>query len=252
MSVDPAVDQTGQPYAYAAGNPVSNTDPLGLWALPILTGKVFATEAPFEAWVGRILGVPELISSDQFEVRWKADTPERIKELGARIVDIWTGNPLNFINEVKTGFTSLTRGPRGTLSESKRDGYLRTSQGRTAFHPYKDAHGGKHRADIHVNTANWWFSAKGETGCQAVNPSRCASGPLRADLSSRGINRIYVYLIKRKERKLFNKTYYSADEKAALRQALSEETCPYKYLTNHDVPHALFRNCSDDNLAPYN
>jgi len=30
-SVDPAVAQTSEPYAYAAGNPVSNTDPLGNW-----------------------------------------------------------------------------------------------------------------------------------------------------------------------------------------------------------------------------
>ena len=31
MSADPLVELTGQPYAYAADDPVNETDPLGLW-----------------------------------------------------------------------------------------------------------------------------------------------------------------------------------------------------------------------------
>jgi len=31
-SVDPAVSITGQPYGYAGGDPVNNSDPLGLWS----------------------------------------------------------------------------------------------------------------------------------------------------------------------------------------------------------------------------
>ena len=39
LTVDPLINQTGQPYAYVADDPVNNTDPLGLcwpsWACPI-------------------------------------------------------------------------------------------------------------------------------------------------------------------------------------------------------------------------
>jgi RHS repeat-associated protein len=33
LSVDPLVDQTGQPYAYTGDDPVNGVDPLGLWSL---------------------------------------------------------------------------------------------------------------------------------------------------------------------------------------------------------------------------
>jgi len=37
LSVDPLVDQTGQPYSYANGNPANNADPSGLFAFPHYT-----------------------------------------------------------------------------------------------------------------------------------------------------------------------------------------------------------------------
>lgn len=37
LSVDPLVDQTGQPYSYANGNPANNADPSGLFAFPYYT-----------------------------------------------------------------------------------------------------------------------------------------------------------------------------------------------------------------------
>jgi RHS repeat-associated protein len=48
LTVDPAVDQTRQPYAYAANDPLLSTDPQGLWSpgnLASSIGSAFSSEA---------------------------------------------------------------------------------------------------------------------------------------------------------------------------------------------------------------
>jgi len=62
LSVDPAVDVTGTPYVYTAGDPVNGSDPLGLFCLGLCTFTnavhyVAKHRKAFEVGAGVVLGV---------------------------------------------------------------------------------------------------------------------------------------------------------------------------------------------------
>jgi hypothetical protein len=51
LSVDPALAQTGSPYAYASGNPLQLTDPLGLWSLKGAWNSVKSAASATGNWI---------------------------------------------------------------------------------------------------------------------------------------------------------------------------------------------------------
>jgi uncharacterized protein DUF4951 len=51
ISVDPLVDQTEAPYAYASGDPVENSDPAGLFCVGPICTHSFDPSASLDAWI---------------------------------------------------------------------------------------------------------------------------------------------------------------------------------------------------------
>jgi RHS repeat-associated protein len=225
VSVDPAAAQTGQPYAYANGNPVSLADPSGLWAAEIFTGVPYNSEFQFQVWVGLILGVPARTYGWEFATQWQPGTPKNVTEFGNRRIDIYN---FNWWNEVKTGPTGLTGGKTGTRGEAIRDSYIFKTRGNAVC-----TYAGQYCQSIRVSGAIWWFSAKGITGCQTPivvkgvykYPQMCAKYGLRTFLRQENLNRIYVLLEPERFRENGKSFYNTKAKRAAVRAALLQNNC---------------------------
>ena len=231
LSVDPADAATGQPYAYANGNPVSLTDPTGLWAATLFTGVPYASEATFQAWVGALFGVPPKGPGWEYQTWWQAGTPSSVTKYGTRRIDIYS---YDWSNEVKTGYTSLTSPSKGdksgTIGEAYRDSYIDRTGGHAAC-VYKNL---VSCSSIQVNGTIWWFSAKGTSGCQTpislkgggIGYRKCASGPLQSYLNSKkNLNQVYVYLEPERYRETAKSFYNTKGKRAAVRSALLQNSC---------------------------
>jgi RHS repeat-associated protein len=225
LSVDPEAAQTGQPYAYGNGNPVSLTDPSGLWAAELFTGQPYYSELEFQAWVGAILGVPPKGAGWELQTKWQPDTPSNVTQYGTRRIDIYSDD---WSNEVKTGSTGLTGGKTGTLGEATRDSYINKTRGNAAC-----VKQGSECKSINVSGTIWWFSAKGTTGCQtplnlqggAIGYQRCASPGLQTFLQQQNLNQVYVFLEPARYRESALAFYNTKQKRAAVRSALQQNNC---------------------------
>jgi RHS repeat-associated protein len=142
LSIDPNVAQTGDPYGYAAGDPVNLTDPTG--DRPKGHGYVFS--------IGRTFTEPE---SMQFVAGFLCYWPNahcspelalNTFVLGKRVVDIWAGKrdgSSGSINEVKTGYQTY-----GFSGQADKDNAI------------LDNNGAWDMAMVNLYAANWgawWF-----------------------------------------------------------------------------------------------
>jgi len=137
-SVDPYADQTGQPYAYTGGNPVNQTDPLGLFHLGPFPCKCGMTEAEFQKDLVAILGVAarafggiRVLQPRQTGIkvcRHAATCPYVKEDQVRRYPDIYWYNPhagphgWGWENELKVGVVSWDS---HVSSEANRDQILR-------------------------------------------------------------------------------------------------------------------------------
>ena len=228
LSVDPAVTQTGQPYTYAAGNPVSESDPSGQWAVGLWSGIPFPHEKVFQTWLFTVLGGPT-INTWEFRIHWLKGTPTYVSRYGDRRVDIYSYANFGWLNETKTGKTNKTSGRTGTQGEVLRDYYLVRSHGNTACHE------GSPCTSFSVLGAIWWFSYKGTTGCQTLatlksKTALCPSAGLINDMNRHKINQVYVFYPPRRFRKEVKRYYQHARVRAAIQAAVESTTCPDKAL----------------------
>jgi len=93
LSVDPDVSQTGDPYGYAAGNPVDETDPTG--TRPKGIGYLFTIGHGFDQYEGE-----EFVADLYFG--YCDEQYSFATSIGTRSVDVYSYP--GWINEVKTGY----------------------------------------------------------------------------------------------------------------------------------------------------
>jgi RHS repeat-associated protein len=226
LSVDPAVSQTGQPYAYAAGNPVNTTDPDGLWQLGIPSGEPPETgEYAFELWVGGLLGLG-VTASAQF----KFELPYPYAN---RVVDLYFSDNYNFgwLNELKVGRQYGVTSPTN-VSELFRDRLMMDFPG-DVCHPAGNKWGGQPCERMPINGDTWWFRYRTGSACQMglapENPANwyCPDSSLRADIlqGDPRVNIVYVFYDQnRRDQDYFSEIYRK--DREVIRNAVESNSCP--------------------------
>ena len=105
ISVDPALSQTGEPYAYAGDDPVGEADPLGEWAISVPCGDCRWTESDFENLLYVFLTAAAIAIGGVRVYRERATMMTTPVTNQLRIPDIYwvrTGK-WGWINELKVG-----------------------------------------------------------------------------------------------------------------------------------------------------
>jgi RHS repeat-associated protein len=227
LSVDAAVSQTGQPYAYAGGNPVNATDPNGLWQFAIPSGQNPALgEFAFQKWVGVMLGLGTL-TSEEFYLDFQGGG------IASRRIDLYFSDSANFgfLNELKVGRQRFT-----VFNESEyfRDRLILASP-YAVCHPHDNISGHRPCNRVPINGDNWWFRYRTGSTCQmnlvtTIGGNICPDYNLHnALLSGSGplgqINIVYVfYDNKKRDTDYFHNIY--AKRRAKIRNALESNACP--------------------------
>jgi RHS repeat-associated protein len=169
VSVDPMVNQTHEPYAYASDDPVNSSDPTGLWKWIGWINAPFPTWQAGENWVAYLLAATTGPVDQQLKVNIN------LKGYSYRVIDVYAVNP-GYLNEVKTGSQSRSSpGALGNSQQAKYDSKILAGYGYTI-------NGDKLKANGDV----WWFLPN---AAEVTKPS----GPLIAELQSYGINIIILY-----------------------------------------------------------
>jgi RHS repeat-associated protein len=227
LSEDPAVSQTGQPYAYAGGNPVNATDPTGLWELALPSNQnPNSSEAAFETeYVGPILGLG-ITASSQFAFDMPHPYPNRR-------VDLYFSDSKNFgwLNELKVGRQLSSNA--ATISEVLRDRVM-LEEPHNVCHPVDNIFGHTPCDRMPINGDTWWFRYQTGATCQmswlaTAEGNWCPDTRLRSDLlqGKPQINIVYVYYMNQDDfQTIINRVYGSSKEKAVIRNAVESNTCP--------------------------
>jgi RHS repeat-associated protein len=174
LSVDPDVAQTGAPYDYADGDPVSGTDPTGQWMMGLPSKQnAFDSENEFMKWVE-----PKTGGADRYKIYRSANKGKLYRE-----VDIFQLD-LGWINELKIGKqTKATGGPGSGSNESQaeKDATLIKTQGSGFCHWATSPRSGLRECG-QIGTVfggTWWFGYEGATGCQRTTTALCPGANLR-------------------------------------------------------------------------
>jgi len=178
LSIDPALSQTGQPYAYADGNPVGLTDPAGMaWEEIVPTGQVFDSQADFSSFLYHLIG-----GRQGYKLKWGVGTPDWLTDYRNRIIDLYSGGRYSgTLNEIHTGETFSTPFIR---TEIARDRYLiRMGRKNTST----ASHDG---LPFFPQNGTWYFSAKGEDGCQTQQGTwgSCPTARLSTEIKNHKLN----------------------------------------------------------------
>jgi RHS repeat-associated protein len=250
LSIDPAVGQTGEPYSYAGGDPVSASDPEGLWQVGIPSQQnPDSSELQFQSWVGTILGVPEGVADAQFRVQFNSPLPKPNDK--NRIIDIYQSG-FGWLNELKVGYQSNSA---FNASEYTRDRYLTKNNTKAygvptsiACHP---APASRSCTSFSANGDTWWFRYKypSRSTCQLywVPLTRCPNSKLRGELFSRKMNLVYVvwYEDEPDPQPIYRR------HRDAIEKALESNSCPIDALDNTGLPIIKFESSPgkcDDSL----
>jgi RHS repeat-associated protein len=233
LSEDPAVSQTGQPYAYAGGNPVNATDPNGLWELALPSNQnPNSSEAAFESeYVGPILGLG-ITASSQFAFNMPHPYPNRR-------VDLYFSDSSNFgwLNELKVGRQLSSNA--NLISEILRDRVMMDEPGKVC-HPVDNTPGHTPCVHMPINGDTWWFRYHTGATCQmswlaTVEGNWCPDSRLRSDLlqGKPQINIVYVYYMNQRDfQGVLNRVYGSGKDKAIIRNAVESNTCPSRAIAS--------------------
>lgn len=249
LSVDPAVSQTGEPYAYAGGDPVDSTDPDGLWQVGIPSDQSPGSDELYfqNNFVAKLLGEGRLATT-QYQVRFTGR-----RKYPDRYIDVYfRAGGFGFINELKVGRVSLKT--NNIASEATRDRYMIRNFEQGYCHP--DGEGGcKH---FPVDGGVWWFRYHSTNGCQYTDFNLCAAPNLRRNLlkGRPRINIIYVFY--NQETGTYAHLYDSREGREEIRKALESNDCPNAALDNIGLPTYKFPKdpaqpytCSNDPTQPY-
>jgi RHS repeat-associated protein len=126
ISIDPNVSQTGEPYAYAGGDPVGEADPLGLspWAVGVACGDCLFTEGEFQNLlaplfevaakiVGKFVGGVRIYTAPNDKMMPPETNSQRIPDI------YWRQRNWGWINELKVGRqTFSSRNTREALQDA--------------------------------------------------------------------------------------------------------------------------------------
>lgn len=183
LSVDPLVDQTGQPYSYTGGDPINEVDPWGTMSGPspycgllanlyciFVDSSVANLLFSWSAAEVEVLGaLQQGVSGQRF---W---TP-----LGDRIPDVYNYD-LAMIAEVKTGTQSASQRIRGQICK---DVYILNNYNKEDINPRPGEKSKKNETPV---TNDAWIFLPNQSG--VTNPS----GPLLQTLSAANIPTYVVY-----------------------------------------------------------
>lgn len=176
-SVDPDVDQTGQPYAYTGGDPVVQSDPSGLaWAAHVSCRCYFSLEIEFQDKLAEYLGVAagafgaRLIQQPMTGIKLCKVAPTAKCDSGhigdpavknfIRYPDIYWYHPdihYGWENELKVG--SQTLAGRNVDQSDDDDALLSQGYGWGTNKP-----AGLKGKKLPVNMYIWWFAPVGRGG----------------------------------------------------------------------------------------
>ncbi len=227
-SVDPDVDETGEPYGYAGGDPVSASDPQGLgWAIVLPWAQDENTsEKEFEKVLQPILGAQKA-----YRVKFEKRTDFRNRE-----VDLYQSY-WGWLNELKIGkqyyYEPKTLAKTTNYSEILRDRYMIAHGPRPAKNIVCHIVGsGCER--FTVNGGNWWFRYDKRSACQkSFEPiDACPSTTLAEkiiDLDSNKVEMNMILLIK-SNRHEDEYEYVYNHERTKFREAVQSYECPVESL----------------------
>jgi RHS repeat-associated protein len=253
LSVDPDVAQTGEPYGYAGGDPVSNTDPLGLsWMIGLPWNQNPNTsESQFRNDLAPILGYPDT-AKKEYQVDFGYE-PYR-----NRRIDLYQ-TAFGWLNELKVGKQSYVKtglNVTSNYSEVSRDKYI-LSLGpvppiELACHP---SAGGVCKP-FTAKGATWWFRYNNKSACQrSISPvDVCPTlGLILALLDkhtdSPGINVILLIETNRYEKEW---SHIYATQRKALQKAFQSNNCPVQELINLQFePYWKWTTLGNDNSCAH-
>ena len=186
LSVDPDIDQTGQPYAYTDGNPVGETDPLGLQGIffQATCYCYFAAESTFQHALALLLYVGgSVINARVYQdpnAYMRKYPGARLRKIDIYVVKYDYFNPRNgwgWINELKIGSTSNEYDISYQYNYDRDLLRLKHAYGSNQKGSFKEFY----RQYLPINGDAWWF-APDASGYTSKNAG------LFAQLISLGIN----------------------------------------------------------------